>query len=197
MDEEEQETLIQTLSDQNAARNAQFQKLLLAVPVLSTIPYLVAMFRPSTFLLSVFGLTSLLSTTYLLYTLPPAETGIRFLDNWNAPKQDSAVPDEGPSASASRAPRQGRQRPRSSSFSFVEQKSPLETYLPYLNLGLCGVLILTGFVVRDSSGRRLGLLGLGNLPAIVYFVVLAAKVVMAGVDPETELGSLRYEYKGA
>ena len=176
----------------------QFQKLLLAVPVLSTIPYLVGLFRPSTFLLSVLGLTSLVSTTYLLYTLPPAETGISYLDRWSQSRGTvAAVADDGLSASTSSAGRQGRQRPRSSSFSFVEQKSPLEKYLPYLNLGLCGVLILTGLLVRDSKGQRLGLLGLGNLPAIVYFVILAAKLVMAGVDPETELGSLRYEYKGA
>lgn len=35
------------------------------------------------------------------------------------------------------------------------------------------------------------------LPAGVYGVVLAGKWVMASVDPERELGDLRYGYKGA
>jgi hypothetical protein len=38
---------------------------------------------------------------------------------------------------------------------------------------------------------------LGALPGVVYAVVVGAKVVMAGVDPERELRGLRYSYKGA
>jgi len=39
--------------------------------------------------------------------------------------------------------------------------------------------------------------GFGWLPAGVYLVVLIAKVVMGSVDPEAELGKLRYDFKGA
>jgi hypothetical protein len=35
------------------------------------------------------------------------------------------------------------------------------------------------------------------LPTGVYTVVLLGKWVMGGVDPERELGGLRYEFKGA
>jgi hypothetical protein len=90
-----------------------------------------------------------------------------------------------------------RSRNRSTSFSFTEQKSPLELHLPYLNLGLCLILILMGVLARSEGSNRVGTIGLGNLPAMVYAVVLAAKMVMASVDPEKELGALKYEYKGA
>jgi hypothetical protein len=39
--------------------------------------------------------------------------------------------------------------------------------------------------------------GFGWLPAGVYGVVLLAKWVMGSVDPVSELGGLRYEFKGA
>jgi hypothetical protein len=42
-----------------------------------------------------------------------------------------------------------------------------------------------------------GLTGIGNLPGLIYLAVLGAKFVMASVDPERELGGLRYELKGA
>lgn len=76
------------------------------------------------------------------------------------------------------------------------QRSPLETYLPYLNLGLIAALILMGMVTK-SNVASFGWIGMGNLPAIVYIVVLVAKMVMASVDPEAELSTLKYEYKGA
>lgn len=92
-------------------------------------------------------------------------------------------------------------------------KTPLERWLPYLNMGLCAILVVSGLLLAgraadgDEAGlphqqprrgrEQYGLLGLGNLPAIVYAVVVVAKVVMASVDPERELAALRYGYKGA
>jgi hypothetical protein len=71
---------------------------------------------------------------------------------------------------------------------------PIRTYLPYLNLGLCGVLTLLGVVVK----RKVELWwGFSWLPAGVYGVVLLAKWIMGSVDPEAELGELKYEFKGA
>ncbi|KAK1988263.1 hypothetical protein LZ30DRAFT_699580 [Colletotrichum cereale] len=212
MDEEEQEVLIQRLADENAARNAQFNTFLLALPLLTTIPYLISLLRLSAPLTSLLSITSLLSTAFLLRTQPPGVTGIPLLDAWSHPKTPRASPSasldsstssiSGASSSSSssyqpvRAP--VRTRRRRSSFSFVEdQKSPLETYLPYLNLGLCAVLVLTGFVTRSGERHALGHVGLGNLPAIVYVVTLIAKVVMGSVDPEKELAALRYDFKGA
>lgn len=111
-----------------------------------------------------------------------------------------------------------RQRRRSSGLLTHETpRSPLERYLPLLNIGLCAILVLSGVyaTTRGGSGddsdhnhqsggsssnhprAQFGWLGLGNLPAIVYGVVLLAKVLMASVDPETELMALKYGYKGA
>lgn len=128
-------------------------------------------------LLPLLALTSLASTAYLLHRLPPDSTGIPALDHLG---RATPLP---PLAHAAMA------RP-----------SPLEAWLPYLNLGLCAVLVAMGLVAgargRGAEGWA-GILGLGNLPALVYGVVLAAKMVMASVDPERELAGLRYQYKGA
>jgi hypothetical protein len=39
--------------------------------------------------------------------------------------------------------------------------------------------------------------GMGYLPLVVYAIVLISKMVMGSVDPEKELASLKYDYKGA
>lgn len=67
-------------------------------------------------------------------------------------------------------------------------------------MGMCAVLVAAGLVAGARGGGAEpwgGVLGLGNLPALVYVVVLAAKMVMASVDPERELSGLKYQYKGA
>ncbi|POS79116.1 hypothetical protein DHEL01_v202474 [Diaporthe helianthi] len=215
LDEEEQEKLIQDLADQNATHNQQYQIILLALPILSCIPYLLALFRPSTTLIAVLGLTSLASTTFLLFSLPPTETGIDALDSRASSGPGASAhaqgegegelegggPNSGSSSSGISTLRQRRRRRRrSSSFSVAPQKSPLERHLPLLNVGLCAVLVLYGLLVRrggDGPSEHFGWLGLGNLPAIVYAVVVVAKLLMANVDPERELTALRYDYKGA
>ncbi|KAK2010324.1 hypothetical protein LZ32DRAFT_516774, partial [Colletotrichum eremochloae] len=186
MDEEEQEVLIQRLADENAARNAQFNTFLLALPLLTTIPYLVSLLSLSAPLTSLLSITSLLSTAFLLRTQPPGATGIQLLDAWSNPKTPRASPSSSLASSTSSIS-------GASSFSFAaDQKSPLETYLPYLNLGLCIMLVLTGFVTRSGERHAFGYVGLGNLPAIVYAVTLVAKVIMGSVDPEKELAALKY-----
>lgn len=77
---------------------------------------------------------------------------------------------------------------------FEGDGSPIERYLPLLNLGLCTLLMLAGMVFR---GKDEVWFGFGMLPGFVYAVVLVAKVVMGSVDPEAELGSLKYGFKGA
>ena len=84
------------------------------------------------------------------------------------------------------------------------QPSPLEAWLPYLNVGLCVLVLLMGLVTGGggSNGGSSGGVGLmkvylAALPGVIYAATVVAKVVMAGVDPEGELGGLRYGYKGA
>lgn len=59
------------------------------------------------------------------------------------------------------------------------------------------MLILAGLATKSTEKASFGHVGLGNLPAIVYIVVLVAKVVMGSVDPEKELAALKYGFKGA
>lgn len=79
-------------------------------------------------------------------------------------------------------------------------RSPLDTHLPYLNGGLAVMLGLMGVVAARKAGADGGLMGwpaMGYLPGLVYGTVLAAKMMMASVDPEKALSGLRYGYKGA
>ncbi|KAK0107291.1 hypothetical protein ONS95_003989 [Cadophora gregata] len=188
MDEDEQDHLIQTMQQDNATRNAQYSLLLLAISLLSTLPYIRTLFTPHTALLSLLSITSLLSTAYLIHILPPHITGLQYLDKLNS------------SSSSSSAPRSLASR-KAAMLQAGGGGGPVEKYLPLLNCGLCVVLVGLGGVV----GRRLEAGGSGSglwwgfewLPAGVWGVTVLAKWVMGGVDPEGELGSLRYELKGA
>ncbi|KAK3387057.1 hypothetical protein B0H63DRAFT_469021 [Podospora didyma] len=249
MDEQEQESLILRLAEQNRQRNDQFRHLLLALPGIATIPYLLETFRSPTSLanlLSILALSSLSATAILIYRLPPTQTGIAMLDSWSHSHSHSQGPSSPPPSSSlldrekyeydddddADGPSGGnsggfplstlnrntsnRQKRRSRhhrpgllatgipSFFSPQQRSPLETFLPYLNAFLCVVVAIVGMLnhraatttaTRTTGGG--GLAGLGNLSGVVYAVTIMAKVFMAGVDPERELGGLRYEYKGA
>ncbi len=177
----EQDTLIRTLAAQNTTRNAQFRLVLLTLALACTLPYLVALFRARTFVVALLGLTSLLSTAYLLYVLPPTRSGIPVLDAWAA----AAGRDE----DIHKGQQQRQQLPE------LPHRSPLEAYLPGLNAVLCVALAVQGWLSPASDDGWL--VGLGSLPALVYGLVLVAKGVMASVDPERDLARLTYEYKGA
>ncbi|KAF7537638.1 hypothetical protein G7Z17_g12808 [Cylindrodendrum hubeiense] len=169
-------------------------------PSIATIPYIPSLIRPSTTLLALLSLTSLLSTAYLLHHLPPASSGIALLDAWARPKtprptRAPSVHEDDDDDEVDYAPR-GRRRKRRSSFSYVERSSPLQLYLPYLNLGLGVMLVLMSWVV-GRAGNTAVWTGMGYLPLFVYLVVLVSKMVMSSVDPEKELTALKYEFKGA
>ncbi|KAI1403736.1 hypothetical protein F4819DRAFT_484388 [Hypoxylon fuscum] len=195
-DEQEQESLIAALAAQNDARNAQFRLLLLCLPAVSSLPYLITLLFPKNDegegaggrLTALLSLSSLACTGWVLATLPPGVTGVRVLDAWVGGSGNGSESKKRKQRSSDALSYWAEGRPR----------SPLETYLPYLNAGLCAVLVLAGFVSKSAvSQGHWGHVGLSNLPAIVYGVVLVAKMVMGGVDPERDLGALRYEYKGA
>lgn len=124
----------------------------------------------------------------MLWSLPPGVTGIPVLDRWVSGDDEEAASGGGRRRGLWQSDRL-RER--------VQHKSPLETYLPYMNMGLCLVLMVTGLLSKVHAPQRWGHVGLGNLPAVVYVVVLVTKVVMGGVDPERELAELKYGYKGA
>ncbi|KAK8025155.1 hypothetical protein PG990_002978 [Apiospora arundinis] len=191
LDEQEQEQLIESLAAQNRARNSQFRLFLLALPILSTVPYLISLVQPGKLntLVAMLALTSLGSTAWMLHALPPGETGIPALDRW--------VKGISGQSGGGNIAKRGGSSSTSAILGVMQRKSPLEVFMPYLNAGLCCVLILTGFVSKAHAPQQWGHVGLGNLPAVVYAVVLLAKMVMGSVDPEEELGALKYDYKGA
>lgn len=79
-----------------------------------------------------------------------------------------------------------------------KDEGPIQTYLPLLNLLLCIVLAILG-IQLSKRGRVEVWMGawFGCLPGFAYGVVVGAKWVMGSVDPERELGGLRYGFKGA
>ncbi|KAI0556175.1 hypothetical protein F4679DRAFT_22687 [Xylaria curta] len=226
LDEQEQEELIQSLVQQNAKRNAQFRIFLLSLPALSTIPYFLVLFggiagfvskdgdgrerrrSAADIWIAILALSSLASTAWTLWSLPPGVTGIRVLDAWVGSSKD----DDGTSTTTlggggglgpmgANARRRRRASAGSHSFFWSQHhRSPLQQYLPFLNVALCSLLILAGFLSssqRSAAHQHWGHVGLANLPALIYVVVLVAKMLMGSIDPERELSALRYEYKGA
>ena len=133
-----------------------------------------------------------------MYSLPPGATGIPVLDHWVGGSGEESISRRG-DIDVTGPSRAGGRRRRTSFSLEGQHKSPLETYLPYLNFGLCAVLVTTDVIrsTRLEHEGHFGWIGLGNLPAVVYVVVLLSKMVMGGVDPERELSAMRYEYKGA
>ncbi|PTB73233.1 hypothetical protein M440DRAFT_7600 [Trichoderma longibrachiatum ATCC 18648] len=187
MDEQEQDNLIQTLTAQNASQNTTTARTLILLPLLSTIAYVRPLFDPATASFAIFCLTSLLATAFLLYRLPPTETGIAVVDDWAHKRTPANI-----------SLRQHNQTLRGLlGRAQVEMRSPLERTLPYLNLGLVVLLSLMGLVRGEQRGGGFGWVSMGNVPGLVYSVAITAKIVMAGVDPERELSGLKYGYKGA
>jgi len=179
LDEEEQEHLIYTLQRENATRNTLYVRIFLALPILSSLAYLPSLINPSTTLISLLSITSLLSTAWILYALPTGKTGIAFLDAVTAPKQPSSA------YSVRRT------------IPMAEDDSPVMKYLPYLNFVLSGLIaVLAVFISARARSRDNRWMVFGNLPVAMYLVVLMAKVFMGSVDVG-ELEDLKYRYKGA
>ncbi|PBP20488.1 hypothetical protein BUE80_DR008841 [Diplocarpon rosae] len=176
MDEEEQDSLIQKMQEDNAKRNKQYNTALFLFTLVANLPYMPTLFVRQTALLSLLSISSLLSTLYLIYCSPPGKTGIAFLDNINMPSTPQSM------TARKRAMLQATD-------------GPIKQYLPYLNTGLCFILIALGGV-SDRNGIGLWW-GFEWVPAVVYVVTVTSKWVMGSVNPEEELGRLRYELKGA
>ncbi|RFU80451.1 hypothetical protein TARUN_1775 [Trichoderma arundinaceum] len=189
MDEEEQDQLIQTLAAENASQNETLARILLALPLLSTAAYIRPLFDPATASFAIFCITSLLATAFLLHRLPPTETGIEIVDAWASGRKHP--PGDLTSRLHLRNPLGVLGR------AHIETRSPLEKILPYMNLGLTGLVIIMGLVRGDERGGGFGWVSMGNVPGLVYSVIMIAKIIMAGVDPERELTGLKYGYKGA
>ena len=167
----EQETLIDSLTTKNTTQNAIYTKVLSALPLVAAGPYVLNL-APASHIQRILSLSCLFVTAYLAYTFPPEETGLAPLDE-------------------RRTVTRGNVRDERRNL-FAEPESPARKYLPYLNLALATVIFLLSLV---RGGGTFAVVQ-GCLPVLVYGVVVAAKLVMAGVDP-SELRGLKYDYKGA
>ncbi|KAI1297386.1 hypothetical protein F5Y03DRAFT_283224 [Xylaria venustula] len=175
--------------------------------------------------IALLALSSLACTAWTLWSLPPGVTGIRALDTWVGSSNAGASSSTASSVTSTStytsrdrstsgllgpigANAQRRRLATSSAagsrlffWATRHHRSPLQQYLPFLNIALCSLLILAGILTsssqRSAASRHWGHVGLANLPALIYAVVLVAKMLMGSIDPERELSSLRYEYKGA
>ncbi|PHH64020.1 hypothetical protein CDD81_5125 [Ophiocordyceps australis] len=170
LDDQEQESLIAQLSTANASQNTLYRNALAILVALAALPFLPLLFSR----VSILALSSLAATAYLLVRLPPTRTGLRHLDDFAA--RDKAA--------RSRIP------------SNYPPLGPLDTYLPYLNLLLSGLIVLMSITSISASGEWYFVV-LASLPASIYAVTIAAKVTMAQVDPDKELSPLQYQYRGA
>ncbi|KAH6640747.1 hypothetical protein F5144DRAFT_109514 [Chaetomium tenue] len=204
LDEQEQETLITTLTTQNNARNATTHRLLYVLPALSAIPFLLDLVLPPPTqphrLLPLLGLSSLAATGLLLARLGVTETGFAGLDALVESDSDSRS-GSGSGSGSGYGYGAGKRKQRGGLLgSGAGDKSPLETYVPWLNVGLAVLALLTGMLQRVKMGPQaagVNPLLLGALPGVVFAVIVGAKVAMAGIDPERELSRYKYGYKGA
>ncbi|KAL1894660.1 hypothetical protein Cpir12675_003551 [Ceratocystis pirilliformis] len=200
LDEQEQEALIRNLAAQNAVRNAQFHHALRFLPLLASAAYVLPLFYSSSsggarraLVPSLLSLTSLVATCFLAHQLPVQVTGFAFLDDLCARDSTSSASKIAGNRRAVRTGFLRRGEPGG-----LAGESPLERYLPYLNVAL-GVLAAVGGTLGPARGGGVWWLDgvLAGLPLGVLAVVVGAKMMMAGVDPETELSALKYDYKGA
>lgn len=169
----EQESLIESLTLQNAARNKTTHAFLSVFPPLSAIPFFLALFFPpshkagssSTSLVPLLGLSSLAATSWMLYRLNVTETGFPFLDS----PPPSSTPQEGTSTKGTTTAGSGYGLIKNSRRPFAkanktssgilgttthDNSSPLTRYLPFLNIALALLTFLTSFLQQQLQQQQ-------------------------------------------
>lgn len=193
MDEQEQELFITQLVKKNNSQNDLYVKLLYLVPGLGMVPYVLALLSPAEFtpallLRIVPAMSSLAATVAQLSVLSPPKTGISVLDNINwSPSSVQRWERQEYNAATGGAP--------------CGRTGPLAQYLPVLNLILCILLSLSSlpvFLIGSVEAFSFANIKFyfSLIPLFVYVIVTCAKLIMASVDPATDLERLKYEYKG-
>jgi hypothetical protein len=80
----------------------------------------------------------------------------------------------------------------------IEIDGPVEMYLPYLNGGISGLLLLASWSLKRRPGSQEGLWVFLLLPAIMFAMVMIARKSMEDVEAGiTQLDGMKYNYKGA
>ncbi|KAF1921808.1 hypothetical protein BDU57DRAFT_467650 [Ampelomyces quisqualis] len=197
MDEQDQETLISTLSAHDTSSTRTYTLLLSALPLAPALLSLPLLLRLSTFAQSVLAITSFLASAYTLYFLPLPPQTIRVVESsdikgnanrkvgngggyaWNTPAQSSTVATLG--------------RP---SVPFLSDGGAdlLARYIVAANGGVCAVLALLELWQGRSWSEGV-MVGGGYLPGFVLSVVMWARRELRVVDLG-ELEKLKYRSKG-
>ena len=80
----------------------------------------------------------------------------------------------------------------------IEVDGPVEKFLPYLNGGICGLLLLESWSLKRRPDSQEGLWVFLLLPTLMFAMVMVARKSMADVEAGiAQLDSMKYNYKGA
>ncbi|KAF2635145.1 hypothetical protein P280DRAFT_437611 [Massarina eburnea CBS 473.64] len=198
MDEQDQETLISTLSSHDTSSTRIYTTLLLILPLAPALLYTPHLLTTSlsTLASSVAALSSLLASAYALYYLPLPPVRINIINSTNLQQ---------PSSSSTKGKSISRNAYGVKTTEPVAERIPvpyisdgaaemLAKYLVPVNAVLCGILA----VMELLQGRALSegmTIGGGYVPGFVMAVVMFARRELRVVDLG-ELERLRYRTKG-
>ena len=177
----EQEHLLTRLRASESSTNAQYTLIFTALPLVVTLPflwYLTLSTSKSMALLCLLSITSLASSSYIMFFVPVSTS-------------------TSPSVAERSAPPNSRAEAARRKFALSDQ-SPINQYLPYLNASIDALLFLASMAYRRRTNVPEGLWLFLLLPGVMFAMVFMARrsinEISRGLD---ELQGLRYEYKGA
>lgn len=204
MDEQDQATLLSTLSTQDTSSTRLYTQLLLALPLIPALLYLPRLSSLSTCTSSILSIISLLASAYTLYYLPLPPVRIR-VTNVSSSSSDGKERREGKGKSTSKRRSMARTATGFSSAAPRHETPPvpyisdettalLRTYIVPFNATLCVASALHElWQARDWSQGVM--IGGGYIPGFVMGVVMWARRELRVVDLG-ELERLRYRSKG-
>ncbi|KAF2256339.1 hypothetical protein BU26DRAFT_472519 [Trematosphaeria pertusa] len=195
MDEQDQETLITSLSNRDTTSTRYYTYFLLLLPLSPTLLYVPHLFAFSTAIPSLAAIISLLASAYTLYflPLPPVRPNIITLSSMDptSPSKGKSIQRDAHGFKSSTPPSERRPVPYISE----EVADMLAKYVVPINGALCILLAL----VELWQGRewREGMtIGGGYVPGFIMAIVMWARRELRVVDLG-ELERLRYRTKGS
>ncbi|CAI6338389.1 unnamed protein product [Periconia digitata] len=199
MDEQDQETILTTLSNKDTSSTRLYTLLLLILPLIPAALYIPRIFTlsPALFIESVASLASLLFSAYALYFLPLPPIRVSVHDSSEIGKKGAAS-DKGKSISrgADGSKTGGPARARRDAVPFISEEVAvlLEKYIVPVNAAICVFLGLIELGKGQTWGEGM-LIGGGYVPGFVLAVVMFARRELRVVDLG-ELEKLRYGTRG-
>ncbi|KAK4940038.1 hypothetical protein LTR10_019775 [Elasticomyces elasticus] len=182
IDEEEQEHLLTQLRASESTTNAQYTLMFTALPLVVSLPflwYLTLSTSRTMALLCLLSITSLASSSYIMFFVPVSTSSSSSVAERSAPNPNSR-------AEAARR-----------KFALSDQ-SPINQYLAYLNASIDALLFLASMAYRSRTNVPEGLWLFLLLPGVMFAMVFMARrsinEISRGLD---DLQGLKYEYKGA